>query len=105
MRGSVQGIYAGFVHDGVGLNSNTCWFAGKVVLDFSIDPLDQAIADRVGGDQEALVIGGAGVATELVEQVRNVFAYGWVSGQQAKVFVATGGFWVVVASTNVGVAA
>ena len=76
-----------------------------MVRDLLVDPGDQAVAQRLGGDQQPAVGLAARVAGQPVEQVGEVGADLRVGGEQAEVLVQPGRLRVVVAGADVAVAA
>src|SRR5262245_28496763 len=75
-----------------------------MVLDLTVDPLDEPSPYRLWGDQDSPVTGGATEPGQVVEQVCDVLGDDPVAGEQAEVLVQPGGLRVVVAGPDVHVA-
>ena len=70
---------------------------------FVADEFDQPGAQRVGSDQQLLVLHVAGVAGEVVEQLGEIRAHRRIACEQAEVLVQARGLGVVVAGAHVAV--
>ena len=102
---TVQLVDGRLVHDRVGLDPDPRGPARCVVVDLGADPRDEPVADRLGRDEEPLVLGVPREPGEVVEQVRDVLADLGVRGEEPEVLVLPRRLRVVVAGPDVRVAA
>ena len=76
-----------------------------VVGDLVVDPVNQPIPDTVRGNQQPLVLGLLSHSRQMVEQPADVFGDDGVGGEQPDVLVQPRGLGVVVARSDMRVAA
>ncbi|CAB4922068.1 unannotated protein [freshwater metagenome] len=76
-----------------------------MVLDLPLDSLDEPRPHRVGSDEQPCVLGVQRIPGQDVEQVRNIVSDHRIAGEEAEVLVEPRGLRVVVAGTDVAVAA
>ena len=75
------------------------------VLGFLVDELDEGVEEAEGGLEDAVEVADLAESGELLEEVVDVLADGFVAGEVAEVGVGAGGADVVVAGAQVDVAA
>src|SRR5664279_2575036 len=104
-RCPVQRINHLIVDDRVELETDVAAEALSRVLDLGVDVVDQTPAYRTRCHQKTPEPAARCPSRELVEQPGQVLADLWVAGEQPEVRIQAGGLGVVVAGTDVAVAA
>lgn len=100
----VECVRQAFVHNRVDFEQDFRFLARFLVSNFAVNPLNQAITNGAGRDQQTVERRTRRVSAELVEQTRQVLGNLTVIGQQAQVLVPASSLGVIVAGTNVAVA-
>ena len=100
----VECVRQAFVHNRVDFEQDFRFLARFLVSNFAVNPLNQAITNGAGRDQQTVERRTRRVSAELVEQTRQVLGNLAVIGQQTQVLVPASCLGVIVAGTNVAVA-